>query len=83
MRKPQQQDVALSHVGTWCAIALHRNEARPQPPANPLGPPYALLQGRLHDLAEASFPLSLSMACVLGCMQLLLLGCMAVHCTNL
>ncbi|KAI7844862.1 hypothetical protein COHA_001515 [Chlorella ohadii] len=34
------------------SCAFYRNEARPQPPANPLGPPYALLQGRLHDLAE-------------------------------
>ena len=31
--------------------ALYRNEARP-PEATPLGPPYALLQGRLYDMAE-------------------------------
>ncbi|PRW61257.1 peptidyl-prolyl cis- cyclophilin type [Chlorella sorokiniana] len=45
-------DLAAKRGCKGTACAFYRSEARPPPPANPLGPPYALLQGRLHDLAE-------------------------------
>ncbi|EFN56110.1 hypothetical protein CHLNCDRAFT_144708 [Chlorella variabilis] len=47
---------AARNCSTTYTCAFYRNEARPQ--SGP-GPPYALLQGRMHDLAEASWAASL------------------------